>query len=83
MGLKKGIIFQETDQLVENVSLDLGNWELTLKNVKSANLKLPPTQFNSQEGVNLSSFSNSRIERNCGSLVYIGTINFLLGSIYV
>ena len=81
MGLKKGIIFQETDQLVENVSLDLGNWDLTLKNVKSANLKLPPTQFNSQKGVNLSSFSNSRIERNCGSLVSIGTINFLLRSI--
>ena len=54
MGLKKGIIFQETDELVENFSVDLGNWELTLKNVKSANLKLSATQFNSQKGVNLS-----------------------------
>lgn len=66
MGLKKGIIFQDTDQLVENFSLDLGNWELTLKNGKSANLKLPATQFNIQKGVNLRSFSNSRIERIVG-----------------
>ena len=32
LGLEEGIIFQETDQLVEDLSLDKGKWELPLKN---------------------------------------------------
>ena len=35
LGLESGIIFQETDQLVEDISLDSGNRELLLKNIKN------------------------------------------------
>ena len=44
LGLEKGIIFQETDQLVEGFSLNKGNRELPLKNmkkIKSASSILP------------------------------------------
>ena len=34
LGLEQGIIFQETDQLLEDFSLNLGNWELPLKKIK-------------------------------------------------
>ena len=34
LGLENGIIFQETDQLVEGFSLNKGNRELPLKNMK-------------------------------------------------
>ena len=37
LGLEEGIIFQETDQLVEDLSLDKGKWELPLKNIKKSN----------------------------------------------
>ena len=33
LGLEQGIIFQETDQLVEDSRLDWGNPELPLKNI--------------------------------------------------
>ena len=32
LGLEQSVIFQDTDQLVENFSLDQGNRELALKN---------------------------------------------------
>ena len=35
LGLESGIIFQETHQLVEDISLDSGNRELLLKNIKN------------------------------------------------
>ena len=40
--INQGIIFQETDQLVEDFSLDEGNRELPLKNkkIKSAGVNL-------------------------------------------
>ena len=34
-GLEQGIIFKETDQLVEDLSLDQGNRELPLKGIKN------------------------------------------------
>ena len=37
LGLEKGIIFQETGQLVKDFSLDYGNQELPLKNIKKSN----------------------------------------------
>ena len=37
LGLEKGIIFQETGQLVKDFSLDDGNQELPLKNIKKSN----------------------------------------------
>ena len=37
MGLEWGIIFRETDQLVEDFSLDKGNQELPVKNIKKSN----------------------------------------------
>ena len=37
LDLEQGIIFQETDQLDEDFSLDQGNWELPLKNIKKSN----------------------------------------------
>lgn len=40
----------------ENFSLEQGNWELTLKNMKVTNLNLPTTQFDCKEIVNLGSF---------------------------
>ena len=40
----------------ENFSLEQGNWELTLKNMKVTNLNLLTTQFDCKEIVNLSSF---------------------------
>ena len=36
VGLEQGIFFQETDQLVEDFSLDQGNRELPLKNMKKS-----------------------------------------------
>ena len=35
LGLEQGVIFQETDQLDEDFSLDQGNQEMLLKNVKN------------------------------------------------
>ena len=35
LGLEYGIIFQETDQLVEDFSLDWGDRELPIKNIKN------------------------------------------------
>ena len=49
MGLEYGIIFQETDQLVKDFSLDLGKRELTLKKMEIGNLDLPSAQFNSRK----------------------------------
>ena len=40
LGLEQGIIFQETDQLVEDSSLDWGNPELPLKNIKKSNRRV-------------------------------------------
>ena len=40
LGLEWSIIFQETDQLLENFSLYLGNQELTLKSAHSHFLQL-------------------------------------------
>ena len=42
--------------LVENFSLDKGNGELILKNIKSANLNLPSIQFDCKESFNLGNF---------------------------
>ena len=40
LGLEQGIIFQETYQLVEDSSLDWGNPELPLKNIKKSNRRV-------------------------------------------
>ena len=54
LGLEKGIIFQETDQLVENFSLTWGNKELTLKSAHSNYLRL--NLIVKISSINLSSF---------------------------
>ena len=46
-----GVIFHKTDHLVE----DKGKREMTLKKRK-ANLKLPATQFNRKESIDLNNF---------------------------
>ena len=45
LGLEQGIIYQETDQLVEDFSLDQGNQEMLLKNVKKISFVLVGLQF--------------------------------------
>ena len=47
-GESESIILQETDQVVEDFSLDYGNQEMTLNN-KIGNSNLPATQFNNKE----------------------------------
>ena len=47
-GESESIILQETDQVVEDFSLDYGNQEITLNN-KTGNSNLPATQFNNKE----------------------------------
>ena len=37
LGLESGIIFQETDQLVEDISLDLGKQEIATQKYKKSN----------------------------------------------
>ena len=53
--VSQSIVLQETDQVVEDFSLDYGNQKLTLNN-KTGNSNLPATQFNNKQSVKLSYF---------------------------
>ena len=54
-GESESTILQETDQVVEDFSLDYGNQEMTL-NDKIGNSNLPATHINNKESVKLSYF---------------------------